>query len=214
MTTRNSVWRWNDMRDQRRNRKVPLEQFMEGWLLWGNYAPRTVQWYREVFLHFVKWVRASGQEGVLGDLDPQLARRWQLSLQQAGRSVNTVRGYLATFKSFARYLADEGITRDGHQQALNLLDGVKVPKLPRSRPVTYRDAEIEAILDGINPKHQYGARNLALIRVMLDGGLRLNETVGLLLEDVDWTTGRLHVRWQTAKRQKERDTFVGKRTLL
>ena len=41
MATRNTVWRWNDMRDQRRNRKAPLEQFQETWLLWGNFALKT-----------------------------------------------------------------------------------------------------------------------------------------------------------------------------
>jgi len=41
VATRNTVWRWNDMRDQRRNRKAPLEQFQETWLLWGNFALKT-----------------------------------------------------------------------------------------------------------------------------------------------------------------------------
>lgn len=94
VATRNTVWRWNDMRDQRRNRKAPLEQFQETWLLWGNFAPKARTWYQEVFTTFLAWVREQGHEGVLGELDPLLVRKWQYSLEEAGRSVNTVRGYV------------------------------------------------------------------------------------------------------------------------
>ena len=65
MSIHNSLWRWTDMKDQRRNLKAPLEQVMEGWLLWGNFSPKTLTWYREVFLHFVRWVQEDGGEGLL-----------------------------------------------------------------------------------------------------------------------------------------------------
>jgi integrase/recombinase XerD len=202
------------MRDQRRNRKAPLEQFMEGWLLWGNFSPKTRSWYREVFLGFVAWVRQQGGEGLLGELDPLLVRRWQYQLESNDHSINTVRGYLATLKSFSRYLAEERIVLDKDQRPLNLLSEVKVPKLPRSKPQTYQDDEVERILLGIDRHHLYGARNSALVRLMLDAGLRLNEACELRIDDIEWETGRVRVRWQSAKRRKERVTYVGRRTLL
>jgi len=86
---------------------------------------------------------------------------------------------------------------------------------PRSwRPQVYGDAELELILGAINRQQTYGSRNIALIRLMVDGGLRLNEACELRLEDVDWHSGRIHVRWQSAKRNKERETSVGRGTLL
>ena len=214
MATRNTVWRWNDMRDQRRNRKAPLEQFQETWLLWGNFAPKTRTWYQEVFTVFMAWVREQGHEGVLGELDPLLVRKWQYSLEEAGRSVNTVRGYLAAVKSFARYLAEERIPLGKDQHPVNLLADVKVPKLPKSRPQVYKDDELDKILAGINRHQQSGARNIAVIRLMLDGGLRLKEACSLQIDDVDWRTGAIHVRWQVAKRRKERTTYVGRKTLM
>jgi integrase/recombinase XerD len=202
------------MRDQRRNRKAPLEHFLEGWLLWGNLAPKTRSWYREVFTGFIGWMRENDFDGVLGELDPQAARKWQFHLESAGRSTNTIRGYLATLKSFSRYLAEERIALGPDQRPLDLLKEVKVPKLPRTRPQVYRDDELDRILSGINRHHMYGARNSALILVMLDGGLRLNEVCQLRIDDVDWATGRILVRWESAKRRKERVTHVGRKTLL
>ena len=125
MATRNTVWRWNDMRDQRRNRKAPLDQFQETWLLWGNFALKTRTWYQEVFTIFLTWMREQGHEGILGELDPLVVRKWQYSLEEAGRSVNTIRGYLATVKSFSRYLCEERITLGKDQQPINLLADVK-----------------------------------------------------------------------------------------
>src|SRR5215217_6572485 len=127
VVTRNTVWRWNDMRNQRKNRKAPLEQLKEGWLLWGNFSARTRQGYAEIFTAFVSWMQDQGHEPVLGELDPLLVRKWQRWLEEKGSSVNTVRGYLATLKSFSRYLAEERIVLDRSQQPLTLLADVKVP---------------------------------------------------------------------------------------
>ena len=44
--------------------------------------------------------------------------------------------------------------------------------------------------------------------------MRLNEVCQLEPEDIDWQTGRIRVRWQVAKRRKERETYVGRQTLL
>ncbi len=210
---RNTVWRWSDMRDQRRNRKAPLEQFAEGWLLWGNFAPKTREWYGEVFRQFLGWMEAKGYERVLGELEPEVVRLWQRELEEAGRSVSTVRGYLAAAKSFSRYLCDERFTLDRTGQPINLLSTVKVPKLPKSTPEAYKDEELERIIAGINPHTLFGARNIAMVRLMLDGGLRLNEVVELQEERIDWQSGVVHVVWASAKRRKERYTWVGRKTL-
>jgi site-specific recombinase XerC len=52
-----------------------------------------------------------------------------------------------------------------------VLADVKAPKLPKSRPQVYKDDELDRILAGINRRQQSGARNIAVIRLMLDGGL-------------------------------------------
>jgi integrase len=97
---------------------------------------------------------------------------------------------------------------------VSLLIDVKVPSLPRSRPQTYKDDELERILAGIDRHHKHRALNLALVRLLLDGGLRLKEACELQPEDIDWESGRIHVRWQVTRRNKERHTMVGCRTLL
>jgi site-specific recombinase XerD len=200
------------MKDQRKNRRLELEHLMEAWLLLP-FAAKTRDWYRQVFAGFIVWMRDRGYQGVLGDLDALVVRQWQRELEANGRSVNTVRGYLATLKSFSRYLAEEHIMLDRQGRPVDLLSTVKVPKLPKRRPQVYADDEIEQLLTGVETATLYGARNAAFIRLLLDAGLRVSEACGLLLDDVDWATGAVRVRWQVAKLAKERETHVGRRTL-
>lgn len=213
MTTRNAVWRWTDMRDQQRNRKAPVDQLFEAFLLGGNYAPKTRKAYKEAAAVFIRWMQSQGIAGVLGELDPHLVRKWQFSLESEGRSPNTLRAYLSALKSFSRYLAEDGLTRDKTGQALDLLATVKIPKAPSKRPEVYADDDLERVMGAINRQHVQGARNAAFIRLLLDSGLRLNEACQLQVADVDWESGRIHVRSETAKRKKERFTWVGQKTL-
>src|SRR5947208_8574422 len=177
------------MTDQRKNRKAPLEQAFEWFLLARNFSPKTRQVYKDVLRSFLSWLRNSGYEGLLGDLDPQVVRSWNANLEKTGRSINTRRGYLAALKSFSKYLAEDRIILDRRGQPHDLLAEVRVPPLPRSRPQVYADAEIQIILDALDTTQHYGARNAALILLMFDGGLRLREACQIRLGDVDWQTG-------------------------
>lgn len=213
MATRNTLWRWSDMRDQQRNRRAPVDQLFDAFLLSGNFAPKTRKAYREAVAVFLKWMQGQGHKGVLAEFDPMLVRQWQFSMESNGRSPNTIRAYLSALKSFSHYLAEERITLDKRGAPLDLLTTVKVPKPPKGRPATYSDHEVEQVLDSVNRHHVQGARNSAFIRLLLDSGLRLTEACQLELEDGDWESGRIRVRWQNAKLRKERFTWVGKKTL-
>jgi site-specific recombinase XerD len=102
-----AVWRWQEMTDQRKNRKAPLEQAFEWFLLARNFSPKTQAVYKDVLRSFLTWLKNSGYEGLLGDFNPQVVRSWSSHLEKGGRSINTRRGYLAALKSFSKYLAED-----------------------------------------------------------------------------------------------------------
>jgi integrase/recombinase XerD len=56
------------------------------------------------------------------------------------------------------------------------------------------DDERQALLAQPNPKCPTGFRNLTLLSVMLDCGLRESEALHLRVKDVDWKKGTLFVR--------------------
>lgn len=60
----------------------------------------------------------------------------------------------------------------------------------RKIPVVLDDDERRALLAVPNTRYPTGQRNLCMLRVMLDLGLRVSEVANLKVKDVNWTTGR------------------------
>lgn len=61
-------------------------------------------------------------------------------------------------------------------------------------PKVLTHEEQDALLDQLNTRYQSPHRNLVMLRLMLDTGLRAGEVVALRPEHVDLETGRLLVR--------------------
>jgi len=74
-------------------------------------------------------------------------------------------------------------------------------------PEVLTDTEQEALLSQPNPRYPTGERNRALLRLMLDTGLRLSEATALRWRDINLTTGKLMVR--QGKGAKDRTLWIG-----
>ncbi len=66
--------------------------------------------------------------------------------------------------------------------------------MPRILPDTLNSKERTALLCQPNKKAPTGLRDLAMIRLMLNAGLRVSEVLNISLSDIDLTSGRLIVK--------------------
>ena len=64
----------------------------------------------------------------------------------------------------------------------------------RRLPDTLNNIEREALLSQPNKKARTGFRDLVIIRLMLNVGLRSSEVLNISVEDVDWISGKLIIR--------------------
>jgi len=64
----------------------------------------------------------------------------------------------------------------------------------RRLPDTLNNQERAALLSQPNKKAKTGLRDLAMIRLMLNAGLRSSEVLSILVEDIDWISGKLIIR--------------------
>ena len=78
-------------------------------------------------------------------------------------------------------------------------------------PEVLTRSEQEALLAQPNRSYPTGERNYALIRLMLDTGLRLSEAIHLRWKDIDLNTGKLMVR--QGKGAKDRTLWIGEADL-
>ena len=82
--------------------------------------------------------------------------------------------------------------------------GLKIPEV-------LTESEQEALLAQPNPRYPTGQRNRAMIKLMLDTGLRLAEACALRWKDLDLTTGKLMVR--QGKGAKDRTLWLSEEDL-
>ena len=81
---------------------------------------------------------------------------------------------------------------------------------PQRIPEVLTEPEQARLLEAIDIQESSGIRNLAMIRVLLDTGLRASELINLRHRDLDLATGRLWVR--QGKGQKDRGLWFNGRT--
>jgi integrase len=82
-----------------------------------------------------------------------------------------------------------------------VLRKVKLPKVPEDVRQPFKDGEVERILDKAG-QSQNGARDRAIVALMLGCGFRLNEVRHLQLDDIDWGRRCVTVRSVTTKGQR------------
>jgi integrase/recombinase XerC/integrase/recombinase XerD len=163
-------------------------------------SPKTISWYSEMLNGFIRFLESQGCRTVLSDFDVESVREFIVHEQERGISPYTVQGKVRALKAFSSWLFREGYISD------NLLSNCKLPKVPVILIEPLTAAEIDQLVDYQNPLTAVGCRDIAILILMLDTGIRLSELCGLRFEDAHVEEGYLKVM---GKGSKERIVPVG-----
>jgi len=163
-------------------------------------SPRTVAWYSEMLNDFIKFLKSKGCTGVLSGFDIEMVRDFVVHEQERGLSPYTVQGKVRALKAFCSWLFREAYVTD------NLLANFKLPRVPQNLIEPLTSAEIDQLVKCQNPLTAFGCRDIAILIVMLDTGVRLGELCGLRFEDAHVEEGYLKVM---GKGSKERIVPIG-----
>jgi site-specific recombinase XerD len=112
----------------------------------------------------------------------------QLSPVRAGLMVTALR-------SFFRYLRHRGAIATDLAGCVPTVPNWSLSTLPRFLPA----ATVEHILECCDRKTSVGRRNHAILLLLARLGVRAGEVVGLSLDDIDWSTGRITIRGKGGK---------------
>jgi site-specific recombinase XerD len=162
-----------------------------------NYSPRTLRNYMNNLKHFTEWlsvpIETAGNEQALLFIDYLRAKRLK---------PKTINCYLQSIRGFYDYLYDE--------EDVRILNPVKRGyALRESRPLPkyLKDHEVERLFDGItNP------RDLAIFKLMLRCGLRVEEVANLAMDDV--YLGRRFIHVKNGKGGKDRVVFISNDAII
>jgi site-specific recombinase XerD len=112
---------------------------------------------------------------------------------QKNLSPKTVQCHVRTLKAFSSWLFREGFTSE------NRLTNLKIPKAPSKIIEPLTPEEINKFFRCINKKHPMSMRDLAILILMLDTGVRASEVCSLKLGHLNLEKGFLKVLGKGAK---------------
>jgi len=165
-------------------------------------SERTAIIYGQAIRFHGAWLAAQGRPATADELSRSAIRAWLAELADL-HEPSTVRTRYKGLRRFCRWLVAEG------ELDTDPMAGLEVPHVV-DRPVpVLDDADLTALLKACSGKTFNDRRDEAVIRLLLDCGLRVSELSGLDVETVDLDREMALV---TGKGSKVRPVYFGART--
>ncbi|HXG35433.1 MAG TPA: site-specific tyrosine recombinase/integron integrase [Dehalococcoidia bacterium] len=165
-----------------------------------NLSEYTLRNYRTDLNHFLSYLEEEEGGGLL-EVDRHLFRRYLAHLKENGVAEGSIARKVSTIHSLYRFLVREGYTER------DLLAGVSAPKRTRRLPSFLVKEHLETLILSANGDTPQAFRDRAILELMYAAGIRLSETVGLNLNDLNLDEQTLLV---CGKGDKERMVVMGK----
>ncbi len=168
-------------------------------------ADRTLVLYGQSIIYFSAWLVEKGLPADLSSLTRDNVLGWLDALRARGLTTGTIRTRWRGLRRFTRWLVAEDIL------ANDPLAGIVVDK-PESPPVPIlTDEELTALINACKGKGFNDLRDAAVIRLLIDCGLRVSELTGIDTKDLDLDAESVEV---TGKGSRVRVAYFGSKTGL
>lgn len=165
-------------------------------------AERTRTLYLQSVTYFSRWLADEGQPATLEHLTRDNLRGWFGHLNETKRPA-TVRTRFRGMRRFCGWLVDED------ELETNPMQGMSQPTMPAEPVPVITDDELAALLKACRGKEFPEVRDTAIMRLLLDCGLRASELCGLRMQDVDLDAETIIVK---GKGDKVRAAYLSART--
>ena len=143
----------------------------------AGYSDATITQYGWHLGKMHDWLSGRGVEQI-SDVDRDLLREWGAELRDRW-SPATIRQAVNAARAFFAWLHAEGVIASDPGRAL------VVPKVPQRVQRTMTAVEVAAILGGCDPGTTKGTRDIALVNLLVDTGLRASEVCAVRVDHMD-----------------------------
>jgi site-specific recombinase XerD len=166
-------------------------------------SPATIATYTSAALLLANYLDDQGMPTDVGSVRREHVEAFVADLLEH-KAPATAHNRFRGCQAFFTWLVEEGEVR------VSPMARMKPPRLPEAPVPVLRDAELRRLLDVCAKDRTFGGRrDEAMLRILMDSGIRRAEILGLRLADVDLDTGLLTV---TGKGSRTRVVAVGART--
>ena len=145
-------------------------------------SPATLRLYGQSIRFYSEWLERQGRAATLDELTRSGIRAWLAELADSLEPA-TVRTRYRGMRRFCQWLVDEEEIPANPMEKLS-------PPSPRAKPVpVLSDDDLGALLRACTGREFNDRRDEAMIRMLLDCGVRVGELCGLGLDDLDLDAG-------------------------
>lgn len=204
--TKSKNWRWEELEKD----SIELDALAKHLELYNRTegkSPRTIEWYNLALRQFRRFLIESGRPTRLGELGEFEVREFILHLQGITKwrdnpyvpnhngklAAISIQTYIRALRAFFNWLHEQGYTYE------NRLAKLKPPKAPTKVVQILTEEEIAKVLGCIDRNTAAGARNYAVLMLLLDSGLRSSELRSVELNEVNVEVGYLKVMGKGGK---------------
>jgi site-specific recombinase XerD len=152
-----------------------------------NKSPRTLETYGQALAIFAAYLAEQGHSGQVKEITRDHVAAFTASLLVKGNKPATASNRFRALKTFFKWAEGEGEIRQSP------MANMKGPNIPEETTPIIPDAHIVALLKVCEGNDFYERRDTAIIRLLLDAGLRRAELCGITVEDVDMPARCVHV---------------------
>jgi site-specific recombinase XerD len=150
-------------------------------------SERTVAIYGQSVKFFSRWLGNQGRPATVAELNRAAIREWLAQLADDMRRAPSRRRTAALYP-FCGWLIDEDELAEHPMKTLS-------PPQPKPKPVpVLTDAELTALLNACAGTDFNHRRDEAMVRLLIDCGIRVSELCGLTVDGVDLDQGMALVR--------------------
>jgi integrase/recombinase XerD len=167
-------------------------------------SPVTIEWYVSALKRFRRYLTNNGMPTHLFSINRETIRAFIKYLQVEARvprsgkrlSPSTVHAYVRTLKAFFSWIIREDYLED------NPMSKISLPKLPVKLVNSFDEGQIAKMLHECRLNHRSGYRDMTMIVVMLDTGVRISELLGMNTDDIDFDGGYIGIRHGKGDKQR------------
>jgi site-specific recombinase XerD len=165
-------------------------------------SPNTRRLYGQAITFFSRWLETQGREATLDELNRAAIREWLAVLSET-HEPGTVKVRYRGLYRFCSWLVNED------ELAANPMAKLSPPTLTMKPVPVISDDELTALLKVCNGREFNDRRDEALIRLLLDCGVRVSEACALRVDSLDLNQAMAIVK---GKGEKIRPIYFSART--
>lgn len=143
----------------------------------------TLRSYQETLGAFIRFLVDKGLPTQPALITTKHIEQFQVTMRDAGMKSGTIALRHSGLKRYFTWLAGEGEESGGIK--VSPMDKMKLPKVSQLPVEVPAHEDIAAILKACQGQDFAARRDMAMLRLMIDTGIRRSEAAGLTLDDVD-----------------------------